>query len=407
MPLTNGRSFATVICLIVAFALLSSTVAAQQTTADPDSREAEIAARQAEKAKDSRPYEPNAAEGFIEKLDQHLRSGHVSWHPYVATAYSGAGFTLGAGYTKFIGDYSTVDARGSMSLSGSKRVELEAVFPRLLERRAVLKVGTGWREGLDAPFYGIGNDTLASSEANFDFTQFNTWTDFQVRPRRNPFLFGATLEYMQIDQRFELDTVFAQLFTPDRVPGVGAQPDYIHASGTVALDWRPAADYARRGGYYGITAQHYADQKGDFTFSRLEYEAVQHVPILRDAWVLSLRGRVHTTMLDDVDNVPFFMMPFLGSGSTLRGYSSGRFRDLNSLLLSAEWRVLVNSFVDLAFFYDAGKVTSRRSDLNLDALHENYGVGLRLHSPVATPIRVEFARGKEGNRLVFAADAVF
>jgi Omp85 superfamily domain len=405
--MTRDWSFATVIVLLVSLAFRPGTVAAQQAAADPDSRAAEIAARQAEKARTAHPYEPNAAEGFVEKLDQHLRSGHVSWHPYVATAYSGAGFTLGAGYTKFIGDYSTVDARGSMSLSGSKRLEVEAVFPRLLERRGVLKIGTGWREGLDAPFYGIGNDTLASSEANFDFRQYNTWTELQVRPRRTPFLFGGTIEYMQIDQRFDLDTVFAQLFTPDKVPGVGAEPDYIHASGTVALDWRPAADYARRGGYYGITAQHYADQKGEFTFTRMEYEAVQHVPILRDAWVLSLRGRVHTTLQDDVDAVPFFLMPFLGSGSTLRGYSSGRFRDLNTLLLSAEWRVLVNSFVDVAFFYDAGKVTPRPSDLNFEALHDNYGVGLRLHSAIATPIRVEFARGKEGNRLVFAADAVF
>ena len=40
------------------------------------------------------------------------------------------------------------------------------------------------------------------------------------------------------------------------------------------------------------------------------------------------------------------MLPGLGSGSTLRGYQNLRFRDRHSLLMQAEWRVLVNSFID-------------------------------------------------------------
>ena len=33
-----------------------------------------------------------------------------------------------------------------------------------------------------------------------------------------------------------------------------------------------------------------------------------------------------------------------------------------------EWRIIVNRFVDTTFFYDAGKVTARRSDLDLSRL---------------------------------------
>ena len=43
------------------------------------------------------------------------------------------------------------------------------------------------------------------------------------------------------------------------------------------------------------------------------------LPILRENWVISLRGRVQTT-LDDDDKVPYFLLPQLGSGRTLRGY---------------------------------------------------------------------------------------
>ena len=105
--------------------------------------------------------------------------------------------------------------------------------------------------------------------------------------------------------------------------------------------------------------------------------------------------------------MPFFMMPSLGGGSSLRGYASWRFRDMNSLLLQAEWRVLVNSFFDMAVFYDAGKVENRAQDLDLNGLKSDFGLGFRLHGPAATPMRIELAKGNEGLALVFAASASF
>ena len=55
--------------------------------------------------------------------------------------------------------------------------------------------------------------------------------------------------------------------------------------------------------------------------------------------------------------VPYFLLPSLGSGSTLRGYSSWRFRDRHSLLMSGEFRWIPNRLgLDMAMFYDTGKV---------------------------------------------------
>jgi outer membrane translocation and assembly module TamA len=75
--------------------------------------------------------------------------------------------------------------------------------------------------------------------------------------------------------------------------------------------------------------------------------------------------------------------------------------------MQAEWRILVNSFIDTAVFFDAGKVASRKSDLDFDDLHTDVGFGIRLHGPLATPLRIEIARGSEGFNLVFAASATF
>ena len=134
---------------------------------------------------------------------------------------------------------------------------------------------------------------------------------------------------------------------------------------------------------------------------------IQHIPILRETWVVSLHGRAKTTWGKGDQATPFYLMPSLGGGSTLRGFSSFRFSDRHSLLLQAEWRIIANRFFESSVFYDAGKVAARTSDLDLNHLKSDYGFGVRFHSPSATVLRVEVARSNEGTRLVFAASPVF
>ena len=198
-----------------------------------------------------------------------------------------------------------------------------------------------------------------------------------------------------------------EVYTPNTLPGLGASPTYWHPHAAVALDWRTAPGYTRTGGYLAVTGHHFGDTDDQFSFQRVDYDVIQHIPVMRDTWVVSLRGRVETTFVDEGQVIPFFMLPALGGGSTLRGFSSWRFRDRHSLLLSAEWRVLVNRFLDTAVFYDAGKVTSRTSDLDLTDLKSDYGFGFRFHGPIATPLRIELAKSNEGLQLVFSAKAPF
>ena len=401
-----------VLVTFVSSALLAGAAVAQaQPAGTPEgTREGQIAAQQAAKAKELRPPTPSRAEALVKKVEEQFISGSLNWHPFFENAYAGGGFTLGAGYAKFVSPYSTVDLRGSITFSGYKRIEAEYRAPRVFNRRGVLSVLGGWREATDVGFYGTGTaNTSVDDRANYSFRQPYLSAVLELKPTRRLLMVGGGLEYSQWEQRSGQGSApsVEEVYTPETLPGLGAKPTYLQPHATVALDWRPAAGYARRGGYYGATMRSYADQDGPYSFRQVDYEAIQHVPILRDAWVLSLRGRVQTTYTTDDEVVPFFMLPALGSGSTLRGYSSWRFRDRNSLLLSAEWRVLVNGFVDTAIFYDAGKVEARRGDLNLDGLKSNYGIGFRLHGPFVTPVRIELARSNEGLAIVFGASAAF
>ena len=410
--MSRHRSLGSVVALIVSASVLGAAQVAwaQAPPADGDTRAGRIAARQKKKATQLKPYEPNKAEVWVKKLEEQFLTGALHWHPFFTSAYAGGGFTLGAGYATHVSAYNTVDLRGSWTPSGYLRLESEFLAPRLFDRRGVLSVVGGWREATQVGFYGTGTgNTSKDDRANYSFRQPYASATLDLRPARNWLHLGGGVEYSQWDQRPGEGNKpsVEEVYTPETLPGLGAKVTYLHAQGTAAIDWRTSAGYSRRGGYYGATFHDYADTDDTYGFQQVDYEAIQHVPLFRDAWVLSLHGRVETTYSKDDQVIPFFMLPALGGGSSLRGFTSWRFRDRHSLLLQAEWRVLVNSFFDTALFYDAGKVTSSRSDLDLDGLKKDYGIGFRLHGPAATPLRIELAKSNEGLVIVFSAHAAF
>jgi len=417
----EGRSFVrhphgfTVLLIVGAIAATATAAAAQAPPSDPPdpaqaaSRQAEIEQQQATKEQNLHPYVPNPGERIFDKLDVILAGGMLRWHPFFENAYSGGGFTLGLGHINYVSSYNYIDVRGSYSIASYKRIEAEFVAPRMFNRRAKLSILGGWREAPQVGFYGIGNDTSKDDRVNYLFRQPYASGLFTIYPNRKNLMFGGGLEYSRWTQESgegsfpPIDTVYS----PATLPGVGAEVTYLHTQGTVGGDWRTSPGYSRRGGYFGVTIHDYKDSDDEFGFYLMDYDGIGHIPILRETWVLSFHGNVQTAITKDDQQIPFFMLPSVGGGSSLRGYSSWRFRDENRILTQAEWRIMVNRYLDLAFFYDAGKVTARRSDLDLNHLRSDYGVGVRFHGPFATPLRIEIARSREATAIVFASGASF
>ena len=376
--------------------------------APPESREAAIEQKQAEKVPELHPYIPNKAEQIFNYADTILQGGQLRVHPFFNSAYSGGGFTLGAGYLAYLTGYNYIDTRGSWTFKNYKRIETEFVAPRLFDRRGKLSVLGGWREATQVGFYGLGTNTSKDARTNYLFQQPYASALLTLFPTRGVLMLQGGAELSQWTQK-PSDTApsVETVFTPGTLPGLGAKVTYLHTQGTVGIDWRTSPGYSRRGGFYGVTFHDYHDGDDQFGFQMLSYEAIQHVPILREAWVLSFHARVETAMEKNNQQTPFFMLPALGGGSSLRGYTSWRFRDQNSLLLQAEWRIMVNRYFDTAFFYDAGKVAARASDLDLNGLKDNFGFGVRFHGPFSTPLRVEIARSHEATSFIFSSSAAF
>lgn len=390
--------------------LSPAALLAQEPSSPPSGRAALIEQAQAEKASQLHPYEPNKVEEVLDNLENALVTGQVRWHAFFDSAYAGGGFTLGAGYGTRVSAYNILDLRGSITVAGYKRIEAAFIAPRLFNRRASLNAVGGWREATKVGFFGVGNEhTSVDDRANYSFKQPYASATLDYSPRRNLLLLRGGVEVSQWNQGSGggSQPSVEEVYTPQQLPGLGSSPVYLHTQAGFALDSRVSPLYARRGGFYGIMFHDFRDRDDAFGFRRTDYEAIQHLPILRDTWVLSLHGRLELANAADQQTIPFFMLPALGGGSSLRGFSSWRFRDLNSLLLQAEWRVMANRFLDMALFYDAGRVAARRSDLTSGPLKSDYGLGFRFHSAANTPLRIELAKSNEGLRLVFSSKAAF
>jgi hypothetical protein len=368
-----------------------------------------IAAQQAAKAEAMAPPHETTSELVTDWIQDHLLTERPHGViPYFDSVYGGGGFTLGAGYQQAFGDHALWVLRGLYSVKQYKLIEFGVVSSVHPQQRAVVGATVGWRDATQVGYYGLGMDTDKSDRADFRFQQAFARVTGMWRPtswfRASA---GAAFEDFTLKDPTSDRTPVTEAYTESTAPGLGASPSFVHTDLRLGFDTRTSPGYSRVGSYLGAGLVSYIDPDHVYSFNRVDAEGVQHIPLLRETWVISLRARVETT-LDDDDLVPYFLMPALGSSSTLRAYSSRRFRDRHGLLASGEFRWIPNRLgLDMALFYDTGKVTSRREDLDFSGLEHNAGIGLRLHGPSLTMIRIELAKGSEGWNTVFSSSAAF
>ena len=372
-----------------------------------ESRAEQIAAKQREKAQKLTPYEPSRFERVMTRLEQNLTSPPSGFYPTLGTVYPGGGFTPGVGYRYFHGREAVWDVVGLYSVKNYKAIEVGHRTPWHGTGKWTLATRVGWFDAPQVAYYGLGMEQ-SQPRANFRLTQGYGAITAALRPNSwSRFQGELAYEAYGTDQGRGSEPSIETIYTPETAPGLFADPTFVRAQATAAIDWRTSPGYSRKGGFYGVTLASFTDRDDTYSFQRLDGEIIQHLPLLRETWVISLRGRVQTVANDD-DSVPYFLLPQLGSGRTLRGYRTGRFRDRHSILTSAEFRWVPSRLaLDMALFYDAGKVTSRRQDLDFEGLESDWGIGARFHGPTTTVLRIEGARGSDGWRLVFATSAAF
>ena len=393
------------VALVVTFLVGGPHTLAAQTRAE------EIASQQRARAEAAKPDEPSGAERFFEQFEQGkwFVGQPRGWYPAFGSIYEGGGLAGGAGYRKYIGYDSFVDASAMYSVANYKQVKITGSTPNHWNDRVDLSGTIAWTDATRVPFYGLGNDSRLVDRTNFRInrTQVSGVASLHLVDWLRLSLDGGWDDYRQKAGQGRFRSI-EEVFTPATAPLLGDQLLYLRGEASATALWTPSPGYSRRGGLARVGYEEFKPLLGERdTFGIARVEVVQHLPVLRETWVVSLRGRTESIARPS-DVVPYFLMPWLGSGSTLRGYNTGRLRDRHSLLLTSELRWFPNRLgFDMALFFDAGKVAPEFDMLSLKRMKTDVGIGARFHTPASTALRAELVHGLEGWRMVLAGGAPF
>ena len=390
------------VCVLTALLWLLPLTAGAQ-----DSRQEAIEQEQAEKNKDLHTYQPGVAERIMYRVERGLLNPPTGPYPWFGSVMRGGGLAIGPGYRHTFGDTGALNVFGGWSIRNYKTVDAHVHLPEFADGRVLVDLRASWIDAPSVAFYGLGNDTLRGDRTSFDYEPTTVGGTIGIRPVRF-FEVGGGIDYLKVKTGPGRRGIsIEERFSVGAAPGLGLDADYLVSRVYAQSDSRESPGYTRRGGLYRAEFTDYHQDGDGFSFNRLDLEARQFIPILRENWVIALRGLVSLTDARSGEDVPYFLLPSLGGGSDLRSFSSFRFRDRNRMLLSAEYRWTPSDFVDMALFYDAGKVAADRDDLDTSDLKRSYGIGARFHTPLATILRIEYAHGSEGGRLVFATGPSF
>ena len=406
-PHSPGRRLAIVVGIGIAALAGSLTPAEGQET-----RSEAIHQAQADRQKQLTPPRANGLERALERFQDWglFRNAPRGAYPWFGSVYSGGGFAAGAGFRKPFADDGALNVFGGYSIATFARAEAELGLPTFATNRARVTVVGRYIDAPDVRYFGVGDSSQKVDETRFGYTPTTGGARLDVDISRHLSI-GGNLEYTHVEtSQGKTEPSIEARFSLADSPGLElATYDYIRSSARAAFDWRRQPGYTGSGGLYRLQFDDVRDRNdGPYSFKSIEAEAVQLVPILKANWVIALRGVATVTDIDDASAVPFFLLPSVGGGSTLRGYPDFRFRDRNRLVMNAELRWTPARFIDMAIFYDRGKVTSRRDDLDFTDLKDSYGIGMRLIGVRGYLFRIEAAHSREHNlRLIFGAGGGF
>jgi len=376
---------------------------------------AEVLRQQREaKSGELTPYEQNGLERTLHFVEERaiFLIGREGVYPKLGSLTTGSGFAYGIGFRdRDLFNYTgALDIWAASSIRKYWAAEARLTFPQLARKRLVVETWASHRDYPQEDFFGLGPDSLRPDRTNFAVRTNLFGARAGVRPGRI-LLAGGGLEYLTprigsgTDRR--VPTIEDRFRTGD-APGLGDRANFVRSFAFVEVDYREPRN-ARKGGWYRVDLSHYDDRTaGRFTFNRLDVDLRQFVGFLAERRVLAARLFLATSATDEGQVMPFYLMPTLGGNDTLRGFREYRFRGPHALLFQGEYRWEIWSGLDGALFYDAGKVATRRGDLELRDLERDYGIGFRFNTDAGVVFRVDAGFGsREGKHLYIVFGGVF
>lgn len=355
----------------------------------------------------------NSVAGRAWSIAEHLLSRDNPYYLQFGGITTGAGLTVGPGLRLRNLAGSPLELDALALVSHRKYLLAEAAVSAPIGSVAGLRAGLYARRKYfpQEDFFGVGGASVYDDRVNYSYDETAGGGLVQLRPARRVNLEGR-LEYRRPDVGGGHDDSVISIerrFTDGSAPGLLAQPDYLVGRIGAVFEGATPAGHPREGGRYEASVERYWGRgTSAYDFLRLDADLRQYVPIVPDRHLVALRGMATLTSTPAGGDIPFYYMPWLGGGRTLRGYREMRFHERNTLLMQAEYRWLPLRFVETAVFYDTGAVAPRASVLGRDSWLSDYGVGVRFGTDERVFFRVEAAFGsRDGTRVFTKFSAAF
>jgi len=324
----------------------------------------------------------------------------------------GAGFAIGPQYRRsdLLGGRLTLRAEARVAENESYLGRVDLALPHLFGDLGFVEFTGLHRNISEMPYYGAGPDSQKTGRSNYRLED----TNLEVRPGIRPYrgfrtgLIGSFLAVNVGPGHSSQYISTEQQFGPDAAPGIHEQTNFWRGGGFLEYDWRDNLTHRTSGGKY--TAQyvrHLDHNLSAYSFTRLDLDAVQYVPLFNHSRVITVHGASSLTDTSSSQRVPFYLQPTLGGPDTLRGYRFDRFYGNNSVMLNGEYRWEASPLVDVVAFVDGGKVFDRWEQFNLHALESDVGFGLRLKMRSKLVFSLDNGFSHEGFQIWFRLNNMF
>lgn len=402
---------------LAAAALLVVFLCPLAMSAEIGSRAGEIEQARAKKAKHLRPEKASKAEerlNYIKdrKLLERSGTGYHSLTLVFGGLGTGQGFALGPQYLRNDLAKGRLLFRTSAraASSGALLLDLQLSAPKLAGDKLYFDFYARHRNYPQIDYFGPGPDSDEKSRTNFRLEDTSADFTFGVQPLRHLML-GVTGGHLRVNTgpggRPGI-ALTGDVFSDSSTPGLVRQSSFLRSGVVANFDYRDNPGGPRNGGYYSAKFIHYDDRDlGLHSHRRLDLELQQYIPFFNERRVIALRIKSTLTFLNPNQVLPFYMQPTLGGSDDLRGFRPYRFYGDNLIVVNAEYRWEVFTGLDMAVFFDAGKVEQQRSRINFHDLEATTGIGWRFNVANNVFLRLDVGASHERTMIWFVFGHVF
>ena len=258
-------------------------------------------------------------------------------------------------------------------------------------------------------FWGIGNDTPDLEEGlededylNYTPKMFNFDLSVQRRILKEERLYaGIQFKYENLDI---IEAAPLGLLVSGEV--TGSTGGNLASLGFI-LNWdrRDNIFFPHSGNYFQLTADFNSPTFGsDFKFTTVKFDLRKYFPVLK-SHVFAVQA-----ILQTVTGSPTFRhMSEIGGDLVMRGYYSGRYRDMSMMVLQTELRFKVWKLFGAVVFASVADVADKLGELSLGNLKYTVGIGLRILvvPKEGTNIRLDYGFGKGTSGFYILANEAF